>query len=64
VLNINYEGEIKSIQVVDMLGRMIQLPSSVNEKTVDGSSLTTGKYMIRITTGSDQVLIEEFVVQN
>jgi hypothetical protein len=64
VLNINYEGEIKSIQVVDLLGRVISVPSSVNEKMVDGSNLSTGKYMIRITTENDQVLIEEFVVQN
>ncbi|MFT6922587.1 MAG: hypothetical protein ACJA1C_001593 [Crocinitomicaceae bacterium] len=63
VLNIDYEGEIKSIQVVDMLGRVISVPSSVNEKMVDGSNLSTGKYMIRITTQSDQILVEEFVVQ-
>jgi hypothetical protein len=63
VLNINYEGEIKSIQVVDLLGRVISTPVSLIEKTVDGSNLTTGKYMIRITTESDQILVEEFVVQ-
>jgi hypothetical protein len=63
VLNINYEGEIKSIQVVDLLGRVITTPVSLIEKTVDGSNLSTGKYMIRITTESDQVLVEEFVVQ-
>ncbi|MFT6503562.1 MAG: hypothetical protein ACJASQ_003700 [Crocinitomicaceae bacterium] len=63
VLNIDYEGEIKSIQVVDLLGRVILVPSSVNEKMVDGSNLSTGKYMIRITTQSDQILVEEFVVQ-
>ena len=63
VLNINYEGEIKSIQVVDLLGRVITTPVSLIEKTVDGSNLSTGKYMIRITTESDQILVEEFVVQ-
>jgi hypothetical protein len=62
-LNIDFEGEIKSIEVVDLLGRVISVPSSVNEKMVDGSNLTTGKYMIRITTQSDQILVEEFVVQ-
>jgi hypothetical protein len=62
MLNIDFEGEIQSIEVVDMLGRVISIPVSINEKTVDGSSLTVGKYMIRITTGSDQILLEEFVV--
>ncbi|NQY10777.1 MAG: T9SS type A sorting domain-containing protein, partial [Flavobacteriales bacterium] len=62
MLNIDFEGEVKSIEVVDMLGRVISIPVSVIEKTVDGSSLTVGKYMIRITTGNDQILVEEFVV--
>ena len=64
MLNIDFEGEIKSIEVVDMLGRSISLPISISEKTVNGSSLTPGKYMIRITTENEQVLVEEFVVQN
>ena len=54
---------IKSIEVVDMLGRVISVPVSVTEKIVDGTSLTVGKYMIRITTDNDQILVEEFVVQ-
>ncbi|NRA88240.1 MAG: T9SS type A sorting domain-containing protein [Rhizobiales bacterium] len=62
MLNIGFEGEIKSIVVVDMLGRVISLPISVTEKMVDGSNLSTGKYMIRIITENNQILVEEFVV--
>jgi len=64
MMTINFTGEIKNIEVVDMVGRLISLPSSVTDKTVNATQLTAGKYMIRITTENDQVLVREFVVQN
>jgi len=63
-MTINFEGEIKNIEVVDVLGRLISIPTSVKDKTVDATRLTPGKYMIRITTKNEQVLVREFVVQN
>ncbi len=64
MLTIDFEGEIKNIEVVDMLGRRVKTIVSIENKSVDATELTPGKYMIRITTENDQVLLEEFVLQN
>jgi len=64
MMTINFNGEVKNIEVVDMVGRLISLPTSITDKTVDATQLTAGKYMIRLTTENDQVLVKEFVVQN
>ena len=47
-----------------MLGRRVKTIVSIENKSVDATELTPGKYMIRITTENDQVLLEEFVLQN
>lgn len=63
MLSISFEGEIKNIEVVDILGRVVSSPVSIGNKSVNATDLTSGKYMIRIITDNDQVLVEEFVVQ-
>ncbi|MES2555472.1 MAG: T9SS type A sorting domain-containing protein [Bacteroidota bacterium] len=63
MLFISFEGVINNIEVVDMLGRVISAPVSIGNKSVDATELAPGKYMIRITTESNQILLEEFVVQ-
>jgi hypothetical protein len=62
-LTIDFDGIIKNVEVVDMLGRRVLAPVAIGNKSVDATGLSTGKYMIRITTDNDQVLVKEFVVQ-
>lgn len=49
---VNYNGTIQAIDVVDILGRVIPLPTDLSSGTVNGSQLASGRYMIRITTDS------------
>ena len=63
VFSIDYEGEISQIDVVDMVGRKISLPVDLKEGTVDGSKLLSGRYIVRILTGSGQMLAGEIIVQ-
>ena len=62
-LTIDFAGNIKNVEVVDMLGRSVLAPIANGNKSVDATGLSTGKYMLRITTDTDQILVEEFVVQ-
>ena len=48
VLNIKSEGEIELIEVTDIQGRKIELPINLNKGTIDGSTLSPGKYLIRL----------------
>ncbi|ASS49290.1 MAG: hypothetical protein A3D31_03805 [Candidatus Fluviicola riflensis] len=63
MLFVSFDGVINNIEVVDMLGRVISAPVSIGNKSVDATELAPGKYMLRITTESNQILLEEFVVQ-
>ena len=59
---VKYEGTIKALQVVDMLGRVISLPVDLQTGYVDGTQLESGKYMVRIVTENDTVIVQEVVV--
>ena len=63
LLFIDFKGDIKKIEVLDMLGRIVQTPVSIGNKSIDAASLATGKYLLRITTDNDQIILEEFVVK-
>ena len=63
MLNVSYDGIITNMEVIDMLGRVIALPMSVTNKTVNGAQLSSGKYMLRITTENGAALYQEFMVQ-
>lgn len=58
---VNYEGSIEAIDVVDMLGRTLVLPTDVSTGVVDGSELAQGRYMVRVTT-NDGILTTEIVI--
>lgn len=58
-----YDGDIQNIEVIDMLGRVIEVPVDLNERSIDGTQLSTGKYMVRIITNNNQVFVEELVIQ-
>ncbi|MDA9274986.1 T9SS type A sorting domain-containing protein [Crocinitomicaceae bacterium] len=62
-LTIDFAGIIKNVEVVDMLGRRVLAPAAIGNKSVDATGLSTGKYMARITTDTNQILVKEFVVQ-
>lgn len=52
----------KLLQVVDVLGRVISLPVDLETGIVDGTRLESGKYMVRVVTESNRVIIQEIVV--
>lgn len=58
---VNYDGIIEAIDVVDMLGRIIELPTDLQNGLVDGSTLNAGRYMVRVRT-NQTVLISEIVI--
>jgi hypothetical protein len=58
---ISYGGEIKAIVVYDMTGREVPVDVDLFAKTVNGSDLASGKYMVRILT-EYQVITKELVV--
>ena len=58
---ISYEGTIEAIDVVDMFGRVIELPIELATGTVDGSELADGRYMVNVTTDKS-VLTTEIVI--
>lgn len=63
MFSINIDGEIKSIEVIDMLGRVIQLPVDLQKGFVNASQLESGKYIIRVTIQDDQALMKEIVIK-
>ena len=59
---VDYNGVISNIQVVDLLGREIKVPVNLELGRVDGSSLPNGKYIVRVITESNNLLITTIVV--
>ncbi|WP_379963313.1 S8/S53 family peptidase [Epilithonimonas sp. UC225_85] len=57
ILNISSDKPIKSVEIYDVLGRLIKTETNNN---VNVSKLTKGNYIIKIKTG-DQELIEKFI---
>ena len=62
VFKVDYDGVLSSIQVVDLLGREIKVPVNLELGRVDGSSLPNGKYIVRVITESNNLLITKIVV--
>jgi hypothetical protein len=61
--SVEVEGGIKSMEVLDMAGRTIALPMNVEAGTVNGSTLASGKYIVRVTTNEDKTVLGTIVVQ-
>ena len=59
---VKHSGDVKAIQVIDMQGRVIALPMDDKNGLVDGSRLEAGKYMVRVVTQDNNVIIREIVV--
>ncbi len=47
---ITSEGELQSIELMDMSGRLLTVPTDLNTGSIDASALAPGKYLVRITT--------------
>jgi hypothetical protein len=58
---ISYGGTIEAIMVYDMTGREVGVDVDLNTKSVNGSELASGKYMVRILT-DNQLITKELVV--
>ena len=58
---ISYEGVIEAIMVYDMTGREVSVEVDLNAKSVNGSELASGKYMVRILT-QNQMITKELIV--
>ncbi|MCH2230957.1 MAG: HYR domain-containing protein [Crocinitomicaceae bacterium] len=63
MFTVRYEGQINSIELFDMIGRIVQVPTDLSTGVVNGSELAKGKYMVRVST--DQGMItKEIIVLN
>jgi hypothetical protein len=61
--NIKYSGRIESIEVIDMLGRYIAVPTENENTYVDASELASGKYILRVYT-EQGVITKEVIISN
>ncbi len=57
-----YDGTLISIEVIDVLGRIISLPVELSSGQVDGTSLAQGRYSVRIFT-NEGITTKEIVIQ-
>jgi hypothetical protein len=63
MFTVSYEGQINAIELFDMIGRIVQVPTDLSTGHVNGSELANGKYMVRVAT--DQGMItKEIIVLN
>ena len=60
---VSLEGEIESIELVDMLGREIPIEIDTHSGVVDASKLMNGRYIIRVTTNSAVLTTEIIIAQ-
>lgn len=60
---INYNGEILSIEIVDVMGRVMDFSENLPSTFVDGSVLDRGHYFVRLTT-ENGVLYSEVLIGN
>ena len=63
VFNVQFDGQINAIEVLDMLGKTMELPIDLNEAQVDATTLSPGKYLVRLVVNENNILVKEFVIQ-
>jgi hypothetical protein len=61
--SIEFEGEVKSVEVHDMSGRVVEVDFDVNKKSVNGVNLENGNYLVRIITDKGTAVRELVVIQ-
>lgn len=62
LFNINYTGQLNDIEVLDQLGRKVNIRFNKNNGTLDGSQLAPGKYLVRLFLNDADVVIKSIVV--
>jgi hypothetical protein len=60
---IDFDGELQSIELLDMTGRVLNVPVDLHSGSVDASSLTAGKYLVRITTIYNETSIATAIIE-
>ncbi|MDG1333237.1 MAG: HYR domain-containing protein, partial [Crocinitomicaceae bacterium] len=60
---ISFDGEIAHIELQDLQGRMIKVLHSASTGEVNVSDLARGKYFVRITTATDQLIVKSIIIQ-
>lgn len=61
VFNVDFDGNIEQIILIDALGRTIELPTDLTTGSVDGSTLASGKYTVKVFT-ADAVYTKGLVI--
>jgi hypothetical protein len=59
---VSFDGEIKNIELHDVQGRLIQVLHSTLTGEVNVVGLERGKYFVRVTTATDQVLVKSIII--
>jgi hypothetical protein len=63
MISIQTDLSIKSIEMRDMLGRLVEAKTELEAKTIDASMLNPGTYVIRVQTMQDELLQGTIVIQ-
>ena len=61
VFNVEINEEINSMQLFDLQGRKLNVPIDIKNKTIDGTSLADGKYLLQIET-KQSILTKEIII--
>jgi hypothetical protein len=59
---VSFEGEIKNIELQDLQGRIIKVLHSTSTGQVNVGDLARGKYFVRVTTATNQVLVKSIII--
>ena len=59
---IQYDGSLKSVEMFDVLGRLVLTESDIEDGFIDASILAPGKYMVRVKTETDQSMVQPIVI--
>lgn len=61
LFKVDFEGQIDQLILIDAIGRQIELPIDLQSGMVDGSTLSSGKYVVKLIT-SDAVYTKGLVI--
>ena len=59
---VSFNGNIQSIEMIDVTGRIVMTKTQLHEGLVDASLLAPGKYMVRLTSESGTIHTEPIVI--
>jgi len=63
IFHVKIEGSIQKIEVIDVLGRTLALPTYLSEAKVDGSELASGTYLVTVIAHDGRQLLGKLQVQ-